>query len=244
MHYIIGIDEAGRWAWAWPIVAGGFMMESEQFRHISEILEWINDSKKLTKQKREWLFSSIEHLSHKSECQYTFAYREADSIDAIGIREANRECMEDVIVSFLQYLSPIDSYEVWIDGCDNYRFHLEDTLYIFAKKKNSRSKKQKIGEWHWVEDCPIPEKMKNTLTFLIDGDALHPAISLGSIIAKVVRDRMMCEYSEDFPLYGFESHVGYGTRKHMEALHTYNITPIHRKSYAPVKRLISGASSI
>ena len=71
-----------------------------------------------------------------------------------------------------------------------------------------------------------------------------PVIGIASIIAKVKRDKEMCEYSENFPLYDFASHKGYGTRKHSDALINYGITPIHRKSYAPVKRLILASPSL
>ena len=83
---------------------------------------------------------------------------------------------------------------------------------------------------------------KITISYHIQGDLLFREISLASIVAKVVRDRMMCEYSEDFPEYGFSLHKGYGTRKHQDALLNYGITPLHRKSYAPVKALISSDS--
>lgn len=80
--------------------------------------------------------------------------------------------------------------------------------------------------------------------YRIGGDKSSLAISAGSIVAKVTRDRMMCDFHEDFPEYGFDSHKGYGTRKHSEALLHYGITPLHRKSYTPVKRLISSTVSL
>lgn len=73
------------------------------------------------------------------------------------------------------------------------------------------------------------------------GDRKHYVISAASVIAKVTRDRIMYEYAEKYPEYGFENHVGYGTKKHLEAIEKYGVTEIHRKSYAPVKRyLIKG----
>ena len=68
------------------------------------------------------------------------------------------------------------------------------------------------------------------------------AISAASIVAKVTRDRMMCDFSLKYPDYHFDRHKGYGTRRHYEALIHYGITPLHRKSYAPVKRLILSES--
>jgi ribonuclease HII len=64
-------------------------------------------------------------------------------------------------------------------------------------------------------------------------------ISAASIIAKVTRDRMMCDFSVEYEGYSFHRHKGYGTSKHQNALLTYGITSLHRKSYAPIKRLIS-----
>lgn len=71
--------------------------------------------------------------------------------------------------------------------------------------------------------------------FIIGGDDKIPVISAASIIAKTYRDRLMCRASIIYPGYGFENHVGYGTREHQDALKKYGICDIHRRSYAPVK---------
>ncbi len=70
---------------------------------------------------------------------------------------------------------------------------------------------------------------------IIGGDDLIDSIKAASIIAKVTRDRIMLEYSKIFPEYAFENHFGYGTKKHMDVLKQYGSTPIHRRSYKPVK---------
>ena len=80
------------------------------------------------------------------------------------------------------------------------------------------------------------------VSYIIRGDLTEPVISAASIVAKVSRDRRLCDFSVEYPLYGFSSHKGYGTKKHQDALLSYGITPLHRKSYAPVKRLISSNS--
>ncbi len=116
------------------------MMQKERFSSLSDTLPGIKDSKKLTKKEREDIYSTIEYLAHKHECQYTFSYRDADVIDTVGIREANRSCMEDIILSFLQYIHDDDTVEVWIDGCDNYTFSVDNFAYIFARKKPRKSK--------------------------------------------------------------------------------------------------------
>ena len=67
-------------------------------------------------------------------------------------------------------------------------------------------------------------------------DSLIPACSAASIIAKVLRDRIMRQYSRDFPGYGFEQHMGYGTDQHKLALETLGPCSIHRRSCDPVRR--------
>lgn len=66
---------------------------------------------------------------------------------------------------------------------------------------------------------------------IIHGDALSYSIGAASILAKVHRDRLMMEYAEKYPEYGFEKHKGYGTKLHIEMLKKYGPCPIHRKSF-------------
>ena len=71
---------------------------------------------------------------------------------------------------------------------------------------------------------------------IVNGDAFVPSIQAASIIAKVTRDRLIIELGDIFPEYGFLNHKGYGTKIHMEALKEWKASPIHRKTFAPVKR--------
>jgi len=75
-----------------------------------------------------------------------------------------------------------------------------------------------------------PDIYKNQET-IIKGDELHPIISLASIVAKVSRDRIMNNYAKEFPEYGFDKNVGYGTKAHYEAIKKQGQTPIHRKTF-------------
>jgi ribonuclease HII len=70
---------------------------------------------------------------------------------------------------------------------------------------------------------------------LVKGDQKSISIAAASILAKVTRDRTMLEYDEEFPEYGFAKHKGYPTKQHMEALRSYGVTKIHRKSFGPVR---------
>ena len=76
---------------------------------------------------------------------------------------------------------------------------------------------------------------------LIGGDGLSASIAAASIIAKVTRDRVMARLGEDCPGYGFERHMGYGTADHLESLQRFGPTVHHRKSFAPVRALLSPA---
>lgn len=73
---------------------------------------------------------------------------------------------------------------------------------------------------------------------LIKGDARSASIAAASIVAKVVRDRMMMEADVKYPEYGFASHKGYGSAEHLEALRKYGACPIHRRSFRPVAEVL------
>lgn len=73
----------------------------------------------------------------------------------------------------------------------------------------------------------------------IKGDAKSLSIAAASIIAKVTRDRMMSDYDDLYPGYGFSKNAGYGTKVHLEGLEKYGVCPIHRKTFAPVKNLLN-----
>ncbi len=71
---------------------------------------------------------------------------------------------------------------------------------------------------------------------VVKGDSKSYSIACASILAKVTRDRLMTEYDRLYPQYGFLNHKGYGTKAHYEAIRTYGITPIHRKTF--LKKLL------
>ena len=73
---------------------------------------------------------------------------------------------------------------------------------------------------------------------IVKGDALVPAISAASILAKVHRDRWCTEYDQQFPQYGFVRHKGYGTAEHLAALRAYGPCAQHRKTFRPVAEVL------
>lgn len=74
---------------------------------------------------------------------------------------------------------------------------------------------------------------------IVSGDALVPSISAASILAKVTRDRLLDELHQQHPEYGFDRHKGYGTVEHLKALSQFGALPAHRRSFAPVARVLN-----
>lgn len=72
---------------------------------------------------------------------------------------------------------------------------------------------------------------------IIDGDALSLSVAAASIVAKVTRDSIMCQYHEEYPEYGFSRHKGYGTKDHFRRIKEYGPCKIHRKSFYPMSLL-------
>ncbi len=117
---------------------------------------------------------------------------------------------------------------------------LQATFLAMKKAVNELYKKNKLSENCMLlvdGNATIPNISKEQ-TCIIGGDNISKSIAAASIIAKVTRDRIMVDYGEMFPQYGFDAHKGYGTKAHMEALKNFGITPIHRKSFKPIKKVM------
>jgi ribonuclease HII len=89
-----------------------------------------------------------------------------------------------------------------------------------------------------LPNIPLPQRS------IIHGDALCLSIAAASVIAKVTRDRIMRQLHEQYPAYGFAQHKGYGTEEHLTALRAYGVTPVHRRSFAPVRELFGLFNSV
>ena len=86
-----------------------------------------------------------------------------------------------------------------------------------------------------VDGRPV-KTLRVPQTAIVKGDARSYSIAAASVLAKVTRDRLMLEFHAQFPEYGFAEHKGYGTAKHLAAVAKFGPCPIHRKSFAPLKR--------
>ena len=84
----------------------------------------------------------------------------------------------------------------------------------------------------------MPLEIDTPTTSIIKGDAKSLSIAAASVIAKVTRDKMMYELDNKYPMYGFGSHKGYPTKKHLEALKEYGLIEGYRKTYAPIKDMV------
>lgn len=186
MGLIAGVDEVGRGPLAGPVVAACVILDPE-----NPILG-LDDSKKLTPKKREFLSGIIKEKA----LAWSVMHATVEEIDEINILQATLLAMKRSI----EALSITPSH-VKVDG--NF----------------------------------LP-KIDISMEAVISGDKLVPAISAASIIAKVFRDNEMVEYGEVYPEYGFASHKGYGTKQHILALKEFGITPIHRRSFEPVKSMV------
>lgn len=177
--YICGVDEVGRGPLAGPVVCAAVIMP------LDDIIEGVDDSKKLTAKKREIL---SEKILEKAVACYICRV-EPQIIDEINILQATRLCMKNAV----------EGLEIAPD------FVLTDG--------------------NMTLDISIPQRS------VVKGDALSYSIGAASIVAKVHRDKLMTEYAKVYPQYGFESNVGYGSKKHIEAIKEFGLTPLHRRSF-------------
>lgn len=184
---ILGIDEAGRGPWAGPLVVGAVVLGATQ-------IAGLDDSKKLTKKKRESLEKEI--IAHASA--YGLGWVSAKELDELGMSEAlrlaTRRAVEQIHVPY---------HEIIIDGTVNFLAGTTKGRYVTTMPK---------------------------------ADALIPSVSAASILAKVARDRYMAEQDNIYPGYGFGQNAGYGVAAHREAIERLGITPLHRLSFAPLRK--------
>lgn len=101
-------------------------------------------------------------------------------------------------------------------------------------------------------ECPIhgllidgirDPKLPHPTHMVIRGDGISCSIAAASILAKVTRDRMMAKLAQKYPFYGWETNAGYGTKIHQEGIARYGITEHHRRSYAPIRKILDGCEA-
>lgn len=116
----------------------------------------------------------------------------------------------------------------------------EVNIYQATKEAMHMAIKQVQGQLpleHVLIDA-MPLELDIPSTSIIKGDAKSISIAAASVLAKVTRDRMMIELDQKYPMYGFASHKGYPTKKHIEAIHQYGLIDGYRKTYGPIKEMV------
>ena len=181
---ICGVDEAGRGPLAGPVAVGAVVMKKDS------MLEWINDSKKVTEKRREILYDRIIEDS----LAWSVKLVSEKDIDELNILNATKKGVTLAIKDIIDQLKT-----------------KPDIIILDALRE--------------IDTFNIPYQS------IIKGDATCYSISCASILAKVTRDRLMKEYGEKYPEYGFAKHKGYGTKVHIDAIKQYGPTEIHRKTF-------------
>lgn len=197
---VAGIDEVGRGCLAGPVVAASLVFVS---RPSPAFFNEIDDSKKLSRKKRQFLF---EHLSASSNVIWALGAGSSAEIDKYNIRQATHLAMRRSLAALSRRLGKKPDF-VLVDGND------------FP---------------------PLPCEGRA----VIKGDQYSFSIAAASIMAKVIRDRVMERLSSRYTAYGWENNVGYGVKKHLEGLRAKGATCHHRYSFAPVRLLaVSGSEN-
>lgn len=200
---IIGVDEVGRGPLAGPVVAAAAVLKP------GAELPGLNDSKQLSRARREALFESV-----KAACGcYAIASASVAEIDELNILEADflamRRALAALGVPGLDFTAP----DIPVEACGK----IPGGSFLVVVDGNLKIRGVD-------EALQIP---------VIKGDARVASVSAASVLAKVFRDRFMDSLAGDYPEYGFEQNAGYGTKRHLEALKNFGPTPVHRRSFSP-----------
>ena len=100
-----------------------------------------------------------------------------------------------------------------------------------------------VPDWALIDGLQAPE-LACPARAVVKGDRRSLSIAAASIVAKVVRDRLMARLGARYPEYGWAQNAGYGTRHHRESLNLVGVSPHHRKSFAPIRKLMTQDSSL
>lgn len=241
--YVVGVDEVGRGPLAGPVVACAVIMPKDWD------VPGINDSKKLTENRRNELALKIKDRS----VAIGLGFVNSKKIDRFNIRNATKMAM------IIAVRRCIENFEEQGYGSDEIKDY--ETKNVDLPAIENRSRETGAGMTFDVDSNEDLDKAlkKSRIKILIDGDMKIPieqleagfekdgfvfsqetvikgdskslAIGAASIVAKVARDEFMKEYSKRAPEFGFEKHKGYGTKAHYEAISSYGLSPIHRKTF-------------
>lgn len=205
---VAGVDEVGRGPLAGPVLACAVVLNKTSFE------EKIDDSKKLSSLQRKKAYQEIIKNS-------VFGVGRVDEqeIDLLNIRRATLRAMRMAIVNLVNSLTRPESQAPG------------DLETECGSGKKRREKKERSRSICFLIDGLDSPQIDYHCENIIAGDTKSLSIACASIIAKVTRDDIMCDYHRLYPQYGFTRHKGYGTAEHLKALIRFGQSPIHRKSF-------------
>jgi len=223
-EYIIGIDEVGRGSLAGPvIVAAVALPRNFQFSIFNFQKKFkLRDSKKLSPRQRELWFQYITQMN---------ADIDADKRRSIRVNQ-RRNLRQSAICYAVTSVSPKVIDKIGISNAANLAASraLEK---VIANCKIANCKIFLDGGLYLNQNIRVNQRthQRQSVSTIIKGDEKIPAIMLASIIAKVIRDRLMIKLHKKYPQYGFDKHKGYGTKFHIKAIRKFGPSPIHRQSF-------------
>lgn len=148
--------------------------------------------------------------------------------DSKQLTEAQRE-------SFFAFLTACSEIQFGLALVDAAQIDAINILQATHRAMNDALGQLQPAAKHALVDGKPVKSLRVTQTAIVKGDAKSYSIAAASVIAKVTRDRLMLEYHQQWPHYGFAEHKGYGTARHLEAIAKLGPCPIHRRSFAPLK---------
>jgi ribonuclease HII len=214
-EWVGGLDEVGRGAWAGPVSVGIAVLPNGITRRNMPL--WLRDSKLLHEVRREAIFDDVAGWC---AC-WAVGHASAAECDAWGMTAALR------LASFRALAElPLTPGALVIDG--PYDLLKQPPVQLALLEGDAL---RALGPD--FPDVPAP----GTVVPVVDADARCAAVSAASVLAKVVRDRLMREEAPHYPAYQFEENKGYPSSTHKRALRGYGLSAIHRRSWAFVSGL-------
>jgi len=212
---IYAVDEVGMGCLAGPVVVCAVGMTNHFYNKHHKKLIRMRESKLLSSQQRE---KYAEELLKEKDLVYAIAQCSPRVIDKINIYQASRLAMRKAIAKISNFQFPISNE--------------------FSNLQLSKKDKRKPKSIVLVDGNKKIPNLKGEQMPIVKGDRKIFAIACASVIAKVFRDKLMDRYAQKYPGYGFEKHKGYGTKYHQIKLASLGPCEIHRKSFAPIAKLL------
>lgn len=232
VQFVVGVDEAGRGPLAGPVVVAAAIVPID--------INGITDSKKITKEDdREDLYNAIVN---SSDVRWAVAVMDAPFIDRVNILQATMRGMSACTTALITG-SSVQLEEG--DGVNVVKIPKatteQDGCYVITNNNNDGIDNFPAEKYFaLVDGNRVPTDMPCESKFIVKGDSKEYAIAAASILAKVTRDRLMRDYDKLYPHFGLQQHKGYPTAAHMQAVKVHGASPIHRRTFRPLKDMTFG----